>query len=305
MLAFVLPWIAGAFSKGYHTFTVRYNNPFHVRLSKNLLVLALDRSPPPYVNFTVIDDKNRSQPMAIGLYTHLQLYQTTVFISVPKGHHYTLGFWLIPPTLCNAIGYALVADNTLAFDVTNKNQRSDFCLFTQSGAWWYSAGVAFQSDNAGGVAEFYSHPRGPAKSCSGNGKICKYGSMNPFFIRFAGVAGAAFSADVIYSATRWSILNSECALAPVPYMIEPPLQMPAGGIGFGDIKCVSTARVAQKYLIGFLICAGIAAAVLYGLHLMGYINLRVFCGCSAEKDRFNTLKENPYACQIEQAADLE
>ena len=300
MFALLLPALGVSFSKGYHSFTVRHKRPLHIRLKTNLLIFALEKPPPPFVNLTVIDEKNQSVTIPIGTYTHLQLFKTTVFVSVPKGHSYDLNFWLVPPALCNAISYAVVADNTLAFDIRNENQRSDFCLFSQPGALWYSAAVEYKSHNSDAVVEFYRHPRAPSKVCKKKEKICKYRSMSPFFIRFGGMTESPFSADVLYSATRWSPMPFDCALTPVPYVIGlPPLQMPVGGIGFGDIKCMSTAKLAVKYLVILVVCAVIAGIVLNLLHQSGYINLRVFCGCSAENDHFNSLKENPYACEIE------
>lgn len=299
MILALLPILGHSFSKGYHTFTVTYDQPFYIKLSKNILVFALDEAPPASVNFTVIDRHNKSLPIPLSSYTHMQFFQTSIFISVPKHQKYTLHFWLIPPNLCHAISYSAIADHTLSFELVNDDLKTDFCIFSQSGSSGYKTLLQYDSTSSNSSIEFYTHPKEPSKHCKKN-KLCKFKTNRPFFIRAHNVANAGFKAALQYKTKRKTIDSCECALTPVPFMIEPPIQVPMGVLSVDNIKCVSMAEVVLRYVtygsIG--VVAGVVA--LYVMHCLGWINLRVILGCAATKDRFDQLKENPYAQEFKE-----
>jgi len=290
--------LGSAFSKGYHSFTATYSRPFHIKLSKNILVFALDEAPPAGANFSVIDRKNHSIPVPLDAFTHMQFFETTLFISVARGSEFTLHFWLVPPSLCNGISYSSVADHTLAFDLASRSLKSDFCVFSQSGASSYSALVSFQSGNPGGAIEFYKHPRRPAERCRHN-RMCSFSSSHPFFMRATGVAKASFSASVAYSVGRRSIRSAECGIAVMPFVIEPPMQVPMGVLVVSNIRCVAAADVVLKYIVFMTAGAVVALLALLGLHWSGFINVRAVLGCRGESAHFNALRENPLARELE------
>jgi hypothetical protein len=81
----------------------------------------------------------------------------------------------------------------------------------------------------------------------------------------------------------------------MPFLIEPPIQIPMGVISVAGIQCVSMAEDVLKYTVIGLCVGALGVAVLCAMHWSGYINLRAAWGCTRERDRFRDLKENPYA----------
>jgi hypothetical protein len=293
MLA-VLPVVALCSTKGYHTFAVKHDRPFAVILNENILVVALDEVPPPYVNFTVVDRKNQTTAVPMSTFSHILFFKTTIFVSVVGRRVFSLHYWLIPTTVCSAVSYSAIADHQLTFRLQSDNARSDFCIFSQSGAGSYSAILDYHSEAPRPRVEFWTQSTGPARRCK-RGRLCEFRSSRPFFLRVANITDAAFHAAITFWAFRWAVDSSECSMKPIPFLVEPPIQIPMGVMSVAGIQCVSMAEDVLRYTAIVLCVGAVGVAVLCALHWSGYINLRATCGCTREGDRFRDLKENPYA----------
>jgi multisubunit Na+/H+ antiporter MnhC subunit len=71
--------------------------------------------------------------------------------------------------------------------------------------------------------------------------------------------------------------------------------MPLGALSVSDVQCVSMAEnTLQNIVIGFAVVS-VTLALLVALHRFRVINLRAIFCCSADGQRFDSLKENPYA----------
>jgi hypothetical protein len=277
--------LAGALSytKGYHTFTVKHDHPFAISLKKNLLVFALNEILSPVVNFTVIDRRNRSIQIPFVTFTHLYFFETTILVTVPSGRICLLHYWLLPTALCSSISYAAIADHQLSFRLSSDSVKSDFCIFTQSGASTYTAIMDYYSASPRSRIEFYTSSVGPDKRCRGNG-ICEFKATRPFFIRVANVTGSEFDAKFTVWALRRSIESSECMIQAIPIVIEPPILMPLGAMLTSEIKCVSMAEDMLRYIVIALGVVVAGGGVLVLLHRIGYINIMAIFGCMKESD---------------------
>jgi hypothetical protein len=299
MLIALLFGLIRSYTKGYHTFTVRHDRPFAISLKKNLLVFALDEPPSSTTTFTVVDRHNRSIPLPFLIFTHLYFFETTILVTVPYGSICVLHYWLLPTSLCSSISYAAIADHQLSFRLSSDSVKTDFCIFTQSGASAYTAILDYYSASPRGRIEFYTSSVGPDKRCKRNG-ICQFKSNRPFFIRVVNVTDFQFDASISLWALRRSIESSECLIQPIPVVIEPPVQVPLGAMVTSEIKCVSMAEDMLRYVgIGAAIFVA-ALGALVVLHRIGFINVRTLFGCTKESDRFDALKESPYADPLQE-----
>jgi hypothetical protein len=114
-------------------------------------------------------------------------------------------------------------------------------------------------------------------------------------MRVTNVTKAAFEASVTFWAFRWSVDSYECAIKPLPILIEPPIQMPMGVFSIDGIHCVSMADDVLQFVVVVGGVAIVCVIILCAMQLLGYINLRAICGLSSESARFGELKANPYA----------
>jgi hypothetical protein len=260
LLPFLFPWAIRSYPKGYHSFTVKYDRPFAIILKKNMLVLALDEIPSPTVNFTVFDRHNKSALIPMLPLTHLYFFETTFMVTVPKQQSYTLHYWILPTSLCSSISYAAVADHQLSFRLSSESARTDFCLFSQSGASSYTAILDYHSGSPNNRIEFYTKSTGPAKKCKQNSQ-CEFRSNRPFFMRVVNVTNYEFEATLNFWAFRRSIDSSECLIKPIPILIEPPIQVPMGVISITDIHCVSMAEDLLKYILIAIVVVVVASAI--------------------------------------------
>jgi hypothetical protein len=291
-----------SYTKGYHTFTVKHDRPFAIALKKNLLVFALDELPSSSTNFTIVDRHNRSIPISFDTFTHLYFFETTILVTVPPGKACVLHYWLLPTSLCSSISYAAIADHQLSFRIRSDSVKSDFCIFTQSGASTYTAILDYYSAAPRNRIEFYTSSVAPDKRCPRNG-ICQFKANRPFFIRVVNVTDFQFDASISLWTLRRSIESSECLIQAIPIVIEPPILLPLGLMSTSEIKCVSMAEDMLKYIgVGIAVFA-VALVLLVVLHRIGYINVRAIFGCTGESDRFNALKESPYADPLPGEAD--
>jgi hypothetical protein len=298
MLFPVLVSVIHSYSKGYHTFVVKPNRPFCVTLQHSMLVFALDEVPPSRVNFTVIDPKNRTLPVPMQTFTHILFFDTTIFVSVPKGESFPLHYWLIPTDLCSAISYSAIADHQLTLKLHSPSLPSDFCIFSQSGAASYSATLDYHSDSTKGKIEFWTNSISPARRCRRN-SLCQFTSRRPFFMRVINATDAEFEARVHFTALRRSIQSYECGIRPLPIVIRPPIQMPMGVIEISDIACVSMAEDVLSWVVTGIAVVTLISVLLCILHCSGVIDLKFL----VRKDRFKELGENPYAAPILQDAE--
>jgi hypothetical protein len=294
MLATLLLGHVLSYTKGYHTFTVKHDRPFAIALKKNLLVFALDEPPSRRANFAVVDRHNQSISIPFLAFTHIYFFDTTILVSVPPGTICVLHYWLLPTSLCNSISFAAVADHRLSFRLNANPAKTDFCIFSQSGAASYTAILDYYSASPRNRIEFYTSSVGPDRQCKRNG-ICKFKANRPFFIRIANITGFEFDASITLWALRRSTELTDCRVQPIPIVIEPPVQIPIGAMLASDITCVSMAEDVLKYIGIGIGVFGVAFVVLVVLHRMEYINVRALFGCTKEMERFNALKEHPWA----------
>jgi hypothetical protein len=77
--------------------------------------------------------------------------------------------------------------------------------------------------------EFFSDRDEPVRRCR-PGMICSHSSDRPFFIRFANVSDAGFDAKLNIIAFRRSLETVRCGIGPIPFVIEPPVIVPVGGL---------------------------------------------------------------------------
>jgi hypothetical protein len=290
-------------SKGYHTFTVKPDRPFSVSLSRNMLVLTLVDIPPESLNFTVSDRSNCTHPVPIGQHSHIAFYKTSIFASISKGS-FMLHFWLIPTNLCGSVSYSAVADYQVIFEIRSNLLPSDFCIFSQSGASSHKVDLHYQSDGTNNSAAFYTNGERSAKSC-GPGSLCRFSSSRPFFVRFSNVYEAGFDAKLSVVVNRHSIETADCGFRPIPVLIEPPMQMPLGGLLVLDLHCSSMAVAVLRVILAGGLAFICAVALLVVLHRTGCIDMRPLCGCTNEQHHFDSLRDNPYAGQLDQGVGIE
>jgi hypothetical protein len=297
MLALILPSALFALPDGYHSFKVSHKRPFYISLTDRMLFFAFDEYPHPGVNFTVIDSKNQTSPIPMTSFTHIQFFQTSVHVSTAKGHPYVLHYWLLSPRICSSVSYSALADHSISFRLSSDRLTSDFCLFSQSGASSYDIKLDLESHSPHARAELWTTARGPDKKCRSEG--CNWKSKRPFFLRVLNASDAEFSSALTLSVFRSGFQSLECSLKSVPIMVGPTVQIPMGFLAMTDIKCVSMAVYLLR-VIGFTVGTIIIAVTLLGLlQAIGFINIRTFFGCGAEAERFNALKEDPYAHELE------
>jgi hypothetical protein len=130
--------------------------------------------------------------------------------------------------------------------------------------------------------------------------ICSHSSDRPFFIRFANVSDAGFDAKLNIIAFRPSLETVRCGIGPIPFVIEPPVIVPVGGLSMLERQCISMAEGAIKLVLFVCAVVAVGLTLLIILHRVGCIDVPAACGYSREQQRFDSLRENPYATQIAQ-----
>jgi hypothetical protein len=297
MFVLVLASLSSSLIDGYHSFKVTKKRPFFVTLRDKMLIFALDELPHPEVTFTAMDSKNSTSPIPMASFTHVQFFQTSVYVSITKGRPYVLHYWLLPPTICPSVSYSAMADRSITFKLEQDKLTSDFCLFSQSGASSYSVKFEYESQSLHTRVEFWSSAKRPDRKCKG--EVCQWKSSKPFFMRVINGSDAAFTGVMALSIFRSGIQSTECSLKVIPIVVESNVQIPMGHFSVTDIKCVAMAEY-LLVVVGVSIAAAITAiAILMLFHTIGFIDLRACFGCRSEEDHFKGLKENPYAHQIE------
>jgi hypothetical protein len=271
--------------------------PFCVALTTKTLVLALDDTPPIWVNFSVIDRKNASYPIPISTLSHLQLLETTILVTAEKRHSYVLHYWLIPRTLCSSVSYATIADRSISFELATPAFKSDFCIFPQSGASTYSWSIGSHTTGHFSQIDFYTRASEAAKTCTSD--VCEYSSSKPTFVRISADRDREFSASVAFTTFRSSIASYECSIKALPLLIDPPVQIPMDLMSVSEIKCISMAETVLIWMAIGIGAVGIVAVLVCLLHACGVINVKMICGCRTEVDHFTSLKENPYATELD------
>jgi hypothetical protein len=297
MFLLLMARIVQAVNDGYHSFKVTHKKPFCVALTTKMLVFALDETPDPSVNFSVIDQKNRSSPIPISTLTHLQLFETTILVTAPRSHPYVLHYWLLPRTVCSSISYAAIADRSISFELTSPLLKSEFCIFPQSGASSYSWNIDYHTTAPYAQIEFYTSAKKPSQICEST--PCSFSSSRPAFVRVLGVADHEFNAAVGFTTFRNSITLYECSIKGMPLLIEPPVQIPMDLLSINEIKCMSMAEsVLIWLLIGF--CAMLVVnCIIYVLQRCGVISIKYLCSWGRESDHFTNLRQNPYASELD------
>lgn len=298
MLFFYLPCFLFAFSKGYHTFTVTRKTPFNIRLSKNALFFIFDEPPSSAIQFVTIDSANNSHQIPMNSLSHVMIFDTVLFVSTTKNVQYTLHYWLVPNNLCSGVSHSITADRLLSFEMKSAKIPSDFCVFSQSSSSSYSTDLIYLTDSNKEQISFYTYPTKPDLTCQ-KGKKCSFSSSSPFFIRFSDIAGHKFASSLVYKVRRNTLESFDCGFKAIPFMVDSNLQMQAGNLDVQNTRCLSSAEDALSNIT--LIAAGaiVAAMIILLLHCSGIINLKAIMGCQKEKERFNKLKENPYASQLQ------
>jgi hypothetical protein len=274
------------------------NHSLSFTLTKHLFVLTLDAPPPDSLVLAVIDGKNISQRIDIAQHTHVAFFETTLSISISR-RDFRLHYWLLPANVCGSVSYWAVADHVLHFEVRSQSLRSDFCIFSQSNARTLRAALDYQSDATSSRVEFFSDPDEPVRRCR-PGMICSHSSDRPFFIRFANVSDAGFDAKLNIIAFRRSLETVRCGIGPIPFVIEPPVIVPVGGLSVLERQCISMAEDTIKLVLFVCAVVAVGLTLLIVLHRIGCIDVPAVCGCSREQQRFDSLRENLYATQIAQ-----
>jgi hypothetical protein len=188
-------------------------------------------------------------------------------------------------------------DHSISFRLSSDKLASDFCLFSQSGASSYKVKLDFESNALHARAELWTTALRPDKKCQSVG--CNWRSRRPFFVRVVNASGAEFASAFTLSVFRSGFQSLECSLKPLPIMVDPTVQIPMGFLAMTDITCVSMAVYLLR-VIGFSVASIIVAgALLAVLQAVGFIDIRTCFGCGGEADRFNALKENPYAQELQ------
>ena len=304
MFLFLFSTFISSFSRGYHTYVVTHKKPFHIKLSSSILVFVLDDIPPSHINFTSINKiNNRATSIPVESLSQMQFFDTTLFVSVPKKVSYPLHFWLVPLDLCPGISYAVTSDFAISYSLESKRAKSDFCLFPQASASSYSFEIGGKVGPQNSRVEFYQSPNTikPAKKCTGvtDKKTCSYSSSTPFFVKFHNIAGSSVDMKMIYKAKGVTSKSHECSIKAIPYAVGGVLpQFASGDLRASEINCYSTAEETLTYIKYGSAVILFALVVIVVLHVAGFINIRVICSGSSSEDRFNKLKENPYANEI-------
>lgn len=304
MFLFLFASFISSFSRGYHTYIVTHKKPFHIRLSTSILVFVLDDIPPSHINFTSINNiNNRATSIPVDSLSQMQFFDTTLFVSVPKNVKYPLHFWLVPVDLCPGISYSVTSDFAISYSLSTKKAKSDFCLFPQASASSYSFEIGGKVGASNSRVEFYESPNTlkPIKKCTdvSDSKKCSYSSSTPYFVKFYNIAGSPVDLKMIYKAKGVTTNSHECSIKAIPYAVGGVLpQFASGDLRASEISCYSAAEETLTYVkIGSVVIV-IAIIVVAILQIAGYINIKIICCGTSSDDRFNQLKQNPYANEL-------
>lgn len=311
MFLFLFATFISSFSRGYHTYVVTHKKPFHIKLSSSILVFVLDDVPPSHINFTSINNiNNRATSIPVESLSQMQFFDTTLFVSVPKKVSYPLHFWLVPLNLCPGISYAVTSDFAVSYSLSTKKAKSDFCIFPQASASSYSYEIQGDLGSSNPKIEFYKSPNTvkPAKKCSevSDKKTCSYSSSTPSFVKVKNVAGSSIDLKMIYKVKRASSTVHDCSVKAIPFAVGGVLpQFASGDLRVDGISCYSAAEETLTYVkIGSVVII-ITIVVIVVLQIAGFINIKIVCcGGTSSDDRFNQLKQNPYANEIELQQDV-
>jgi hypothetical protein len=298
----ILTFIQAVFTvkDGYHSFRISESKPFSVSLSTKMIIFALDEPPPPSINFSVVDRRNRTSPIPISTITHLQLFETTIHVTAPPKITYVLHYWIFPRSLCSSVSYAAIADRSISFELSSPRLTSNFCIFPQSGSRSYTWSIDYQSAAPSAAIEFYSNTRQISQVCKGHS--CSHTSSSPVFVRVVNATDYEFRAAVAFTTFRTGISSYECSIKTTPLLIQLPVQIPSDLVSVTDIKCTSMAETILIWLVIGIVIVGIVTVLVLVLQLYGVINIRSMFGLSVESEHFTTLRENPYASELDPEA---
>lgn len=223
---------------------------------------------------------------------------TNIKVTIEDTSEFLLTYWIIPTDYCHSIAYSLQSDYILTFSFQSKNLKSDFCIFTQTSANYYQTKFKYVMSSSSSKINIHDSKMKIVSECGYDGK-CDYDASEPYFIRTIEAKNSSFTGTMTYSVTRPDLSNVDCSFYPISYFKDGVGKLPHGFFSVQGTKCYSAAeeRLTNVALISSLVF--VAVLILIVLHCSGFINLKRILHCSDDKGRFNELKENPYANEIE------
>ncbi|OHS99134.1 hypothetical protein TRFO_34486 [Tritrichomonas foetus] len=293
-----------SFTKGFHSFTVTHKKPFHIRLTKNLLVFVLEKEPPKNINFTSINKHNKSVKIPAEILPNMQFFDTAIYVSVPKKVKYRLHFWIVPTNLCSGISYSVTSDFAISYELHTAKSPADICIFGQGGASSYSTEIDAKFTSKNSRVNFYRNVNKPSRKCKPN-HPCSYSSSKPFFIRVSNITGSEVTMKMIYKIKKSGSKPNDCAFRPIPYLIDGTHHTPVTNMKVKDIVCFSASEEWRSLLTIGVAVSIIVILIFAALQGFGCINFfSLFTGGS--EDRFKALKANPFAGELaqEEAAEI-
>ena len=116
-------------------------------------------------------------------------------------------------------------------------------------------------------------------------------------MRVSNVSSTVFSLNVVHKVKRAIGDDKACAFKPIPYSIDGPLQKQVGNFKVENVFCYSSVQEWQSIVT--IVCSGfvICIVIFCILQALGVIN--VVSLFSGGDDRFDKLKQNPYAGQLD------
>jgi hypothetical protein len=262
------------------------------------LVLLVDQPFDPAAVVSVTNDANQTSTIHLGTFTHVQFFNVSIRITVPPEIQLSIYFWLMPAGFCGSTSYSLSADRTISFELSTPNLSSDFCVFSQPSASSYEIEFDFESPSLTGQLEFYRDLRKMADFCKSR-MSCSVNSGSPFFIRLFNLSNYRFNANVTLTVFHNTIQPCECAWNPATALIDGRLTVPTDLVSLRNLQCISMSEavVSLIYYIGIVLFGIIVAMLL--LHLIGFFDIKEFCGWRAETKHFDSLRGDPYAHQLD------
>lgn len=294
---FISTFIASPNTNGFHEFKVSQNSPFELNLASNSAIFILNDIPGINTHFTTTDPDGKSTEVQMNTINSAIFSNTNIKVTIEDTSEFSLTYWIIPQDYCRGIAYSLQSDYILTFSFQSKNLKSDFCIFTQTSANYYQTKFKYTM-NSNSKINIHDSKMTVVSECGYDGK-CDYDASEPYFIRTIGAKNSSFSGTMTYSVTRPDLSNVDCSFSPISHFKDGVIKSTHGFFSVQGTKCYSAAeeRLTNVTLISSLVF--VAVLILIVLHCSGFMNLKRILHCSDDKGRFNELKENPYANEIE------
>jgi hypothetical protein len=214
-----------------------------------------------------------------------------LIVNVSSSITFALPFWILPQRFCTFDNYVAIADRHLLVNLTARSAAPEICIFSQSGA--SSHDVELKS--RGSTIDFFTQPDHLFRTCT---EDCAFNHGLPFIIRLRNLT-AVFAMTFDLTVFRKDLESHECDFREISIFAKNNVVAGRGTLVISEPKCLSMPEAITSYLT---IGGAIGLAILGMLHLlgrMGFIDLSTICGCSQEYEKFDSLRQDPYAHVLE------